>query len=132
MKKNNTYSLMFGKEPSQMISRTAQVSQVLEDFRNDAEPQQVYVITGVRGSGKTVMMTEISSALKEDKNWIVVSLNPEKDMLLMLGAALSSENQLAQFFKSAQINLSFFGFGLTVKGTPPITDIEIALNKEYP
>lgn len=58
-----------------------------------------------------------------------MELNPQKDMLLMLAAALSGENQFAQYFKSANINLSFFGFGLTVTGTPPITDIEIALSK---
>jgi len=125
----NPYSLLFGKEPPQIISRTAQITHILNAFNNDIAPQQVFVITGVRGSGKTVMMTEISKKLQKDKTWITVELNPEKDMLEMLGASLSGENQLAQLFQKAEINLSFFGFGLSVKGSAPITNIEVALAK---
>lgn len=127
--KNNPYSLLFGKEPSQLISRAPQINMVLESFNSEPSPQQVYVITGVRGSGKTVLMTEISNNLKKDKNWITVELNPQKDMLVMFAAVLSGENQFAQYFQTANINLSFFGFGLSVKGAPPITDIEVALAK---
>ena len=49
------------------------------------------MITGVRGSGKTVFMTDISKQIKEDESWIVVELNPEKDLpvfLLMTGLYL--------------------------------------------
>ena len=127
--KKNPYTLLFGKEPSQMISRTAEITSVLDSFQNAENPQQVYILTGVRGSGKTVMMTEISRKLKENREWMIIELNPEKDLLQMLGAALSAETQWAQLFQSADINLSFFSFGLAVKGAAPITDIEIALAK---
>lgn len=47
-----------------------------------------------------------------------------------LAAKLSSENELARIFQSAEINLSLFGFGLEVKGAaPPIAEIETALEK---
>lgn len=127
--KSNPYSLLFGKKPSQMISRQAQVTYITESFNNTVSPQQIYVITGVRGSGKTVLMTEVSGKMRQDKDWIVIELNPEKDMLMMLGAALSGENYLARLFQNAEINLSFFGFGLSVKNAAPITDIEVALSK---
>lgn len=39
------------------------------------------MITGVRGSGKTVMMTNISSEIGKDENWITVELNPKRDLL---------------------------------------------------
>ena len=65
--KKNPYTLLFGKEPSQMISRTVEITSVLESFQNAENPQQVYILTGVRGSGKTVMMTEISRKLKENR-----------------------------------------------------------------
>lgn len=39
------------------------------------------MITGVRGAGKTVMMTNIASTLTQDKKWISVELNPERDIL---------------------------------------------------
>jgi predicted AAA+ superfamily ATPase len=41
----------------------------------------VYVITGVRGSGKTVFMTDISRTLAKDKRWVVVDLSVERGPL---------------------------------------------------
>lgn len=87
----NPYSLLFGKEPSQIITRTPQITSVIDSFQNQENPQQVYIITGVRGSGKTVLMTGISKKLKQNSDWIIVELNPEKDLLQMLGASLSAE-----------------------------------------
>ena len=39
------------------------------------------MITGVRRSGKTVMLTDISKHFKNEKDWIVIELNPDRDML---------------------------------------------------
>ncbi|MDO4413701.1 MAG: hypothetical protein Q4C20_01345 [Erysipelotrichaceae bacterium] len=44
--KKNPYTLLFGKEPSQMISRTVEITSVLESFQNAENPQQVYILTG--------------------------------------------------------------------------------------
>lgn len=125
----NPYTLVFGKEPLQLVSRGPVVMQILEAFEGDAPSQQVFLITGVRGSGKTVLMTEIAKKLREKPDWVVVELNPERDMLQALASKLSSQNELADIFKAAKINLSFFGFGLEVGDSVPITDIEVALAK---
>ena len=123
----NPYTLVFGKEPPQLISRATLVAEVEEAFSGDAPSQQVFLITGVRGAGKTVLMTEISKRLAEDDDWVVVELNLERDMLNALAAKLSSERGLAGIFKAAKIDLSLFGFGLEVSGSAPVADIEIAL-----
>ena len=125
----NPYSMVFGKEPALIVSRTAQEDKVINDFNAENPPYQTYLITGVRGSGKTVMMTDISNRLREDKDWIVIELNPDRDLLNSLAANLSSNNMLAGIFKEARINLSFLGFGVEISGTAPITDIEVALRE---
>lgn len=125
----NPYTLVFGREPLQLIPRASIVSEVVETFCGEPAPQQVYLLTGVRGSGKTVLMTEISKRLDAQGDWIIVELNPERDMLQALASKLSSEHSLAKVFQAARINLSFFGIGLEVSGTVPITDIEVALDK---
>ena len=127
--KKNTYSLLFGKEPLESISRAAQTEKVIADFSDELSLQQIYLITGIRGAGKTVFMTEISKSLCKDKNWICVELNSGGDLLNDLAASLASENQLAQIFKNASINLSFFGIGLEVKEVVPITNIQVAITK---
>ena len=125
----NPYSLVFGKEPAEHISRLAQSSTVIDSFLGNSDDQQIYLITGIRGSGKTVFMTDIQKRFRKEEDWIVTELNPEKDLLTALAAKLSSENSLAAIFKTAKINLSFWGLGLEVSGAAPITDIEVAISR---
>ena len=41
----------------------------------------MFIITGVRGFRKTVMMTEISHRLRENDDWVVIELNPATELL---------------------------------------------------
>lgn len=125
----NPYNMIFGKEPPQTISRATQLSEVLISFTEEPPMQQIFMVTGIRGSGKTVFMTEIAKELKGEKDWIVVELNSSEDLMVDLAASLGSENNLAKIFKSASINLSVFGIGLEVKGSVPISNIQVALTK---
>jgi len=121
--------LVFGKEPLQLISRASQMTEIIETFDSENPAQQTYMITGVRGSGKTVFMTEISNKLQKRKDWITVEIPSNCDILKELAAKLSSENSFAKIFQQAKINLSAWGFGLEVSGSSPITSIEVALEK---
>lgn len=125
----NPYTISFGREPGQMIPRPVQKTEIVENFSEEQPSIQTYMITGVRGSGKTVLLTDIANELSKDDGWIVAELNPERDMLKELAATLASRDALAQIFKSAKINLSFFGMGLEISGVPPITDVEVALQR---
>lgn len=106
--KRNPYTLLFGKAPSEIISRMQTENEIIESFSATPPSQQIAMITGVRGAGKTVFMTNVLNQLKKDKQWICVELNPEQDLLLGLAAKLSSNPELSQIFYQAQINLSFF------------------------
>ena len=124
----NPYNMIFGKEPPQIISRITQSSEVLMSFQEEPPEQQIYMITGVRGCGKTVFMTEIAKELSGE-DWIVVELNSTGDLLVDLAASLGSENKLAKIFQKAGINLSLFGIGFEVKESVPISNIQVALVK---
>lgn len=125
----NPFTLTFGREPVSLISRGQETAEIIESFQQEHPDNQVLMLTGVRGSGKTVTLTTISNELRKMKNWIVVDLNPERDMLQTLAAELSNRPTLGQMFKDASINLSFLGFGLNIDGEPPITDIPVALDR---
>ena len=129
MTKSNPYSLVFGKEPQQVIPRIAQTDELLQWFAGDPPSQQICMITGVRGSGKTVQMTLAGRHFASQPDWIVTELNPDGDILKSLAAKLASQRTLAKLFQTAKINLSFFGIGLEVNGTVPITDLETALSE---
>lgn len=125
----NPYSMVFGKEPQLFVSRTLYENQVINEFCDDNPPFQTYLLTGVRGSGKTVMMTEIAAQFRKKSDWIVVELNPDRDLLNGLAANLSSNNRLSAIFKEAKINLSVLGLGMEISGVAPITDVEVALHE---
>lgn len=127
--KNNPFSLTFGKEPASMIARTVQVSEIIDSFEDENPAYQVCMITGVRGSGKTVMLTEIARTLRERRDWIVADLSPERDLIQALAAYLCNQPDLTEIFRRARINLSFLGLGVEIDGAPPITDMSAALGR---
>ena len=83
MKEKNPYSLGFGKAPKQYISRNADMNDIIEVFNDEEPSQQLYIITGVRGSRKTVFMTEISRRIKE--------LDPYRKRLIKRGIVNGDE-----------------------------------------
>lgn len=125
----NPFTLTFGKSPLESVDRPVQINEITESFTADPVNQQMFIITGIRGSGKTVMMTEISHKLRENADWIVIELNPATDLLSAMLSKLNSDPLCAVLIKSARINLSFWGFGIAIEGTPPITDAETAIMK---
>lgn len=125
----NPFSLSFGKCPINTVGRIAQTNEILDAFTSDPINQQMFAITGVRGVGKTVLMSEISNILRNKEDWIVVDLNSSADLLFTLLAKLYSNSVCASIIKAAKINLTFFGFGLEIDGTIPVTDAETAIIK---
>lgn len=129
MKRGNPFSISFGKTPDKYIARLSQTHEILDDWESDNPASQVYMVSGVRGSGKTVLMTEICSALEETNDWIVINLNPDRDLLQSLAGKLYDIPGSKKLFQSARLNLSAFGLGVSIQSVPPISDIENALEK---
>lgn len=127
----NPYTISFGKEPTQLVSRISQINKIVDDFSEDNPSYQACIISGVRGIGKTVTLSEICNRLKEDNRWVVVNLNSGMDLLQSLAAKLYNSKPLLGIFDSANIDLSFFNIGISLNTTPPITDIETALERMF-
>lgn len=86
---SNPFSLSFGIRPAELIERPVQAEEIMESFLSEYANQRTYMITGVRGSGKTVLLTELSARFRERKDWTVIPLSPESDMIHSLAAKLS-------------------------------------------
>ena len=84
----NPFTIVFGRRPLEMIERFPQRHEIIENFTSENANQQIYMITGIRGSGKTVLMSSIADTLQDDSEWITVDLNPELDLLQGLAARL--------------------------------------------
>jgi hypothetical protein len=87
------------------------------------------MITGVRGVGKTVFMTNVASELRQDEDWIVVELNSLRDLLQALAAKLYSIPGIHEQFIKAKLDFSAFGLGVSIENTAPVTDIEDVISR---
>lgn len=122
----NPYNLTFGLEPLNYISRKAQEDEILEAFQSENPVQRIYMITGLRGSGKTVFMTNVSKRIAASPDWTVIELNPIGNLLESLGAKLLSNDRLSSFLNNLNISLSLFGIQTEIK-KGEIVDTETAI-----
>ncbi|MCQ2549741.1 MAG: winged helix-turn-helix transcriptional regulator [Lachnospiraceae bacterium] len=127
---NNPFSLTFGKTPNCFVDRPVQIQEILEEFQSDTPSSQVYIITGVRGSGKTVTMTQISKELDEQKDWIVISLNPNRDLLSGLASNLAETKGVKGNIKEIGLGASILGIGVNAS-VEKNQDIEVTLDKMF-
>lgn len=124
---NNPFTLSFGKKPLQYVSRLSQTNLIIEDFTAAEPPNQIYMITGVRGSGKTVMMTNIANEMRAKEEWVVVELNPTRDLLQSLAGKLYSLPGMHAHFIQTKVDFSILGMGLSMENAAPVTDLESAV-----
>ena len=127
---NNPFNINFGRIPPSMISREFDLEKIYNSFSSDNPFSFVYILTGIRGSGKTCAMTAVVEKYKENKDWICIDLNPEYDMLEQLASKLYDECILRKIFESNEFNFSFNGVGFSIKGKEPITNVSTLIRKE--
>lgn len=128
---NNPFNITFGKEPKNIIPRDSDFKSIFDSFLNENPDSEIYLLTGPRGSGKTVSLTTISNVFKEFDKWLVINLNPSADMLEQLGSKLYDEGKLKKLFVSVDFNFSFKGLGFSITGKEPIAHISTLLKKEF-
>lgn len=105
---NNPFTLPFGREPKQYISRITQTHQIVDDFLSESPVSPIYMITGVRGAGKTVMMTSIAKEIQKNDEWYTVELNPKRDLLTSLASKIYEFPYMKEKFIKAKLDFSAF------------------------
>ncbi len=123
----NPFAINFGKIPSLYISRDLLIDEIIQELTADEPQIQCFMLTGTRGSGKTVTMTAIEKTLADYDEWIIVRLNPARDMLEGLVGKLYDSKEYISNFVNTNLNLSKFGIGIGLEKNPPVADIESAL-----
>ncbi|MBQ7250048.1 MAG: ATP-binding protein [Bacilli bacterium] len=125
MEKNNPFSLMFGKPPYSFIERQAQFEEIMSTFLAPNPSTFSYVITGVRGSGKTVTLRKLAEEFRGKKDWIVLDVNPQGDLVRPLSEKLLYEGKKDSLFLDWSININAKIFTLEIKKGEGITNPEI-------
>ena len=129
MRKNNPFCLSFGKEPDRYVERIEAYDKITETFLSDSPSINHFLIMGVRGSGKTVLMATMANEFRKNKDWVVISLNPTRNLMEMFAASLYDEKNVNNYFLEASISVPGIGIGVTTKAKNPITDTQVAIEK---
>ena len=80
-KVSNPFSLMYGKRPKQTIERMNDMNTVIDAFTSDDPSKMTYLITGLRGTGKTVLLRELAEKFESMDDWLVIDINPQSNIL---------------------------------------------------
>ena len=126
---NNPFSITFGIEPNNLIKRIRETNKVIEEFSSETVSNYVYVITGLRGSGKTVFMSSVASHFAEDKDWVVVDPGPKDNLLENIAAEIYETGKVKKLFIKGEFSFSFQGISLSIKGEEPVSSVNTLLKR---
>ncbi len=125
----NPFTLMFGKEPSEVIHRDDLIAQIANDFSSVNPSTQAYLILGARGAGKTVLLSELYKHFDAEEDWIVVDVNPHREILEDIAAGLYENGKTKHLFLRSSFDFSFHGLSFHLEGKEPVTSVSIIVSK---
>ena len=125
----NPFTLSFGRVPKEYILRTREYNEIIDEFQKDNSLSNLYIITGLRGSGKTVLLTSLYNYFDNNDDFVAVDLNTKSNMLEDLTAALYDKAPGKYKFLKPEFNFSFQGLTISLKGSNPVTSLSLLLEK---
>ena len=125
----NPFNLSFGRKPNEYIDRYAEVSHIYHMFTEPPVTDQIYVIMGVRGAGKTVAMTDITERIKALKDWIVIKISPIDDIVDALFKILIHDERIRQICVETKIDFSLFGINISASSKDPGQNLNQAIDE---
>lgn len=112
---DNPYTLQFSYIPPQFIERTLVTNEIVSNYIMRVPTYRGIFITGVRGSGKTVILGDIRNKIALYTEWITVDLNPESNLLDSLARQLYLMPEIKAIFLKAKLDFSVLGIGVHVE-----------------
>lgn len=130
--RKNPFNLSFGRIPPEYIARHQETDYIVETFSQAPVTDQVFIIMGIRGAGKTVTMTAVGDAIRELDDWIVIKISPMEEILESLLAILMNNKAIHQWCLDAKIEFSLPAVHVTLerKETPRslVDSIDVVLS----
>ena len=127
----NSFNISFGKEPLHNLSRQNVVQMIFDTFTNNNPETESFILTGPRGCGKTVLLTQIKRKFESESDWISVDINPCMDMHEQLAARIYESGKMKKIFLKSEFSVSFHGLSFSLIGDERVSDIYSLLNKMF-
>lgn len=109
MAEKNPFTISFSRKPVEYIDRTSQTEQIMDTFTEEPVTDQIFIITGVRGAGKTVLMSSIANALEQKEDWLTWRAIVTRDIVHDLAADLFASKFMSRIDVSAAFGIPGVG-----------------------
>ncbi|MBR6223348.1 MAG: ATP-binding protein [Lachnospiraceae bacterium] len=124
--KNNPFNLDFGAKPDLYIPRVQELNKIVDTFKQETPSTHLFMLIGARGTGKTVLMTEASHRLRDEKGWIHIDLNSESNLLELLASRLYKDSSVN--FSRLKLDMSIKGIGVSYEKEEKYSNIQVDLD----
>ena len=125
---NNPFNPTFGIHNNSFITRDSEFMEVINAF-NDPNSSNLYIITGLRGVGKTALLNNLVEYFSHDDEWITININPEENILEQIASGIYNNLSNKLSFTKKEISFSFSGISFKISGDEPISDINYLLRR---
>ena len=125
---DNPFNVTFGELPSSLVSRENDMHIIESVFGQTTPESKVYIISGPRGSGKTVLLTSLINSFK-DKGYLTIDLNPFEDLHEQFAAKLYEEGKMRKLFLHPEFSISFKGITFSIEGDSPVNNVSTLIDK---
>ena len=118
---SNPFCIQYGIIPNYYIGTPDQEIEIIDTFNSEHPSSRTYIISAVRGSGKTVLLSHISEVLKNDNSWIVINLTTgnSSGMLEMLEQELSKDILVQALYTKPELEVSAGVINLKFENNAP-------------
>lgn len=123
---NNPFTLMYGISTPSIVSRQESIDSIINSFTNQNN-MYTYLITGIRGTGKTVLLKTIEEDLSQRKDWLTININPQGSILTSLANKLYDLALLKKIIGKITLSVNLGVITLTRESGEMINDPEIII-----
>ena len=114
MAENNTnpFNPQFGRRPKQFVGRDSVINDFIESIHDVDSPNRTTILTGIRGAGKTAILSDVHAALETQK-CLVVDVTAKDGMLIAIIDQLIRKGRKifgSQNFDITGLNIGALGF----------------------
>lgn len=132
-KKENPFILAFGEVPEIMLDEEKRSKIIINDIKASRPNFRNFMISGLRGSGKTVLLRSIQDQLSKDKEYVFVNLDmgdgKTKNLLAQFAAILVSLPGMKNLYNKAEVKFSLGNAELSLDNNIPFMDVRTEIEK---